>query len=286
MPGRENIVRAHWDCWSECNLACPFCFRSRGNPLDTRQAIKAIDRLAAGGVAQLAFTGGDPSLRRDLEELVTHAKAVGLAVEVLTNGHMQLPRVISALLTADLVGLSLDGATAAAHDTFRARTGNHRRVLQLIERLENEMVPYVVRTVVSAANITEVPAIGHALRDRHQLVRWSLQQFTPVEMGYANRGDYEISRSEFEACVKEVGALHRSHIGEIRVLSDEGKVGLYLMMNPAGDVFGRVSDPVDGHLPTVGNILQDDFSALVARLQFDPRLNGDRYARWFPTVST
>ncbi len=280
MAGHDVITRVHWDCWSECNLACPFCFRSRGKPLDTYQAMEAINRLAAARIAQIAFTGGDPSLRRDLHELVTYAQAAGVAVEVLTNGQLQTTRVLDALLGADLVGLSLDGATAESHDAFRARSGNHGRVLTLIERFENEAMPYIVRTVVSAANVSEVPAIGELLHGRKHLVRWSLQQFSAIETGYMNRAKYQLSKDRFDACVTTVRALHRPHIREISSLSDGDKVGLYLMLNPSGDVFGRVPDPVNGRLPVVGNILEANFLELAARVRFDAQLNEHRYGTW------
>ena len=61
-----------------CPLQCPYC----SNPLNLERAsqelttaewTRAIDEAAAMGVLQIHFSGGEPTVRPDLEELVRHA---------------------------------------------------------------------------------------------------------------------------------------------------------------------------------------------------------------------
>ena len=59
-----------------CNLQCRHCYaagqpEAEGKELNTEQWKKIIDRLKIAGVPQVTFTGGEPTLRRDLAELVS-----------------------------------------------------------------------------------------------------------------------------------------------------------------------------------------------------------------------
>jgi PqqA peptide cyclase len=74
-----------------CPLHCPYC----SNPLDliraeselTTEAWKRVFTEArALGVLQLGLSGGEPLLRKDLEELAAHARSVGLYSTLVTSG--------------------------------------------------------------------------------------------------------------------------------------------------------------------------------------------------------
>jgi len=66
-----------------CPLRCPYCYnpleleRASGE-LDTAAWTRVMDQAAAMGVLQVHFSGGEPTVRKDLEDLVAHAAAVGL----------------------------------------------------------------------------------------------------------------------------------------------------------------------------------------------------------------
>src|SRR5277367_4890097 len=73
-----------------CPLQCPYC----SNPLDLERASaelttdewkRVIDELAGLGVLQFHFSGGEPTVRKDLVELVAHATAAGLYTNLITS---------------------------------------------------------------------------------------------------------------------------------------------------------------------------------------------------------
>ncbi len=70
-----------------CNNNCYFCYT--GGPrkvteLSTAEWKKVIDKLWASGIPQIVFTGGEPTLRHDLMELIWHARE--FVTGLVTNG--------------------------------------------------------------------------------------------------------------------------------------------------------------------------------------------------------
>ena len=66
-----------------CPLQCPYCSNPveldrGGTELTTDEWKKVLTELAEIGVLQIHFSGGEPTARKDLVELVQHASDVGL----------------------------------------------------------------------------------------------------------------------------------------------------------------------------------------------------------------
>jgi MoaA/NifB/PqqE/SkfB family radical SAM enzyme len=74
----------------DCNLGCTYCTitgEMRRRALPTERVAREIDRAAARGFTEVAFTGGEPTIRADLPALVKHARRRGFAhVKVASNG--------------------------------------------------------------------------------------------------------------------------------------------------------------------------------------------------------
>src|ERR687884_343569 len=93
----------------QCPLHCPYC----SNPVDiggeryrdeleTEHWVRVFREARAMGVLQLALTGGEPMLRRDLDELVAAARAAGLYSTLVTAGTRLGPERAAQLKEAGL----------------------------------------------------------------------------------------------------------------------------------------------------------------------------------------
>ena len=141
---RLNVVppplKAKMHLTDACNFRCPTCLKGidadPGRELTTEQWKAALDRLS--GVPYLhdvTFSGGEALLRRDIDDIVAHAKRLRFHVTLITNGWSVDAGVLARLraLGVDQLIVSLNSLRAAVHDDSRARPGSHEHIMRLIE---------------------------------------------------------------------------------------------------------------------------------------------------------
>jgi MoaA/NifB/PqqE/SkfB family radical SAM enzyme len=273
---RLGVHKVHWECWSDCNLSCGFCYRTLGEPLGTEDGERLLAAVAAAGAQTVVFAGGDPTLRRDLGRLLARARALELTAEVHTNAHHAPAEVRAALAGASWVGLSLDGPTDELHDRFRGKRGNFDRVLELLGHLEGAGTPVIVRTIVARPNHQRIADLGERLLGYRNVAFWYLLEFSPVGAGHHNRLDYQLDRAAFDEVAE---AATQRYAGRLRVHARrlEDKSGAYVLITPDGAVYGTAEETVDGVYPRVGSILHDHLSDLAGAVGFRRERHERRY---------
>jgi len=111
----------------DCNLSCSYCFASSGPGGDHRSTDEIdalLDTVAAAGSRPIQFSGGEPTVRDDLPELVERARERGIDhVEVNTNGIRLATEdgYAEALAAAGVTAIYLqfDGVTSETYETIR-----------------------------------------------------------------------------------------------------------------------------------------------------------------------
>jgi len=78
---------AHIELTPRCDRSCRYCYHPGGaREMSTAQLESVTTDLAAAGVLQVTFGGGEPFLRGDVFRLARHARSLGLGVCATTNG--------------------------------------------------------------------------------------------------------------------------------------------------------------------------------------------------------
>ena len=156
-----------WNITERCNLACAHCY-SRSGPgrttegeLSTTEALGVIDDLADMGVPLILFTGGEPLMREDIQNLARHAKERGLKMALSTNGTLITPAIARQIKESGIeyAGISLDGATAATHDRFRNSPGAFERTLAAFSACKETGLRCGVRVTLTTDNCAELGAL-------------------------------------------------------------------------------------------------------------------------------
>ena len=118
-----------------CNNACSHCYNARVRDypeLDTLSWKKILDILWDLRIPHIVFTGGEPTLREDLPELVAYAEGKGLITGLNTNGRRLADNTfLNALVTAGLdhVQITFESHDPAIHDCMVSARGAHAETL-------------------------------------------------------------------------------------------------------------------------------------------------------------
>ncbi len=146
-----------------CNNDCPHCYnaRSRDYPeLDTESWKRILDKLWELGVPHIVFTGGEPTLRDDLVELIAYAQSKGQITGLNTNARrLQNPKYVQRLVDAGLdhVQITVESCDAAIHDQMvHARGAFHQTIEGLHCALASKL--YVMtNTTMLQTNVHTIP---------------------------------------------------------------------------------------------------------------------------------
>jgi radical SAM protein with 4Fe4S-binding SPASM domain len=145
----------------KCQNDCVHCYA--GGPhetaeLSTSQWKEVIDRLSQIGVFILTFTGGEPTLREDLSELLRYAQAKGMVTGLITNGRKLKDKdYVKALENAglDFVQITLESHKPKIHDLMTAAEGSWKETVVGIKNAVRSQIYVTTNTTLSKHNAPE-----------------------------------------------------------------------------------------------------------------------------------
>jgi PqqA peptide cyclase len=143
-----------------CPLQCPYCsnpleLQRAKQELDTETWLRVLGEAAELGVLQVHFSGGEPTARTDLEQLVAGASRLGLYTNLITSGVLLNEAKIAAFAKAGLehVQLSFQDAEAAGGDRIGGYKGGHERKIQVARLVRKAGLPLTLNLVVHRHNL-------------------------------------------------------------------------------------------------------------------------------------
>ncbi len=149
-----------------CPLRCPYCsnpleLERRGVELDTATWRRVLSEAAALGVLQVHLSGGEPTARRDLEELIGHCAGLGLYSNLITAGVGISRARLAALAEAGLdhVQLSVQAPEAGDNDRIAGLQGAYEQKMTLAEQLRALDLPLTLNCVIHRHNIERLEAV-------------------------------------------------------------------------------------------------------------------------------
>jgi putative heme d1 biosynthesis radical SAM protein NirJ2 len=171
QKGRVEMLIS-WNVTRQCNLSCIHCYRdARGvrdpDELTLKEGLRLLQEVKEAGFRVVVFSGGEPILRRDLYELITFSKDLGLTPVLGTNGTLIDMGVARRLKSCGLerVGVSLDSIQAEHHDGFRAKPGSFDATLRGIDACKEVGLPFQIHTTVMDFNLDEILEISRFAKD-------------------------------------------------------------------------------------------------------------------------
>jgi len=206
-----------WNCTARCNLFCKHCYslsaaQAGEDELTATEAKSMIDDLGSFPAAVLMFSGGEPLLRRDIFELISHARSVGLRVVLSSNGTLITPETAQRLAESGTgyVGISIDGLRET-NDAFRGSEGSFHAALGGVRNCLAAGLKTGLRMTMTLSNLEEIPGIFD-LVERENIPRICFYHL--VSVGRARsipQGslDHTETRAALDTIMDLTAALHR-----------------------------------------------------------------------------
>lgn len=149
-----------------CNERCIFCYyresleKGTVKDLTTHQIKKRLGFARKFGKTAVDFSGGEPTIRKDLPEVIRYAKKIGFAdICVITNGLMMAnydycKELLDAGLTDTL--FSLHGSSNGLHDYLTRVPGSYEKLLKAMDNMKKLKFGFRINTVISNLNFKDL----------------------------------------------------------------------------------------------------------------------------------
>jgi len=208
---RELPVLSEIAVTYRCQNRCTFCYASspdRGGevPEMTTEQIKGILDIIIDDarVPTVSFTGGEPTLRPDLPELIAYAKSRRLRTNLITNGircgaNGYVDKLVGAL---DSAQVSLEAAEPGIHDEIVGHPGAWQRTVQGIRNLKEAGIHVHTNTTINSLNREHLLDLIDFLADMEQpylsmnMVIRTGDAVGSMEIGYDEIGELVVPLKE------------------------------------------------------------------------------------------
>lgn len=158
--------------------------RARAARLSTQQIKRILDKIRAEAqVPSVSFTGGEPTLRKDLPELVDYAAhTLGMRVNLITNGTLVSAKLAERLSAAGLASaqVSIEAPDADRHDRITQVPGSFVRACAAVHYLRATGIHVHSNTTITRANLDVLEAMPRFAREVLSSDRLSMNMVMPA----------------------------------------------------------------------------------------------------------
>jgi len=262
-----------------CQNNCVHCYA--GGPhetseLTTEQWKEVIDRLWQIGVFILTFTGGEPTLREDLPELLLYAQNKGMVTGLITNGRrLKDKSYVEALEKTglDFVQVTLESKKAEIHDLMTGTKGSWKETVAGIKNAVQTKIYVTTNTTLSKHNANDflktidfIKQLGVAAFGCNSLIYSGKANAISEEFALPMETLNEIL-PKIRDKANQFGLKFLWYTPTQYCRFDPVKLGLgvksctaamiNMCVGPAGDVY-----PCQSYFESLGNILEDDWQKI------------------------
>jgi len=156
---RSLITRMDFELTERCNNNCRHCYinlpeddsRSKSRELEASDIRSLFEEIIALGCRHVRFTGGEPLLRDDFEQIYLYAKKLGLSIELFTNGTRITPKIAHLFKEyppGEKIQISLYGYDQKSYEATSRTPGSFEAAQQGIALLHKNRIPFEIRGVI------------------------------------------------------------------------------------------------------------------------------------------
>lgn len=239
---------------SHCNNNCIYCYGPKQiRDLNRSQLYKIFQFLAQNKAETIVITGGEPLLRKDIDQILAELKKLGLKIYLDTNGDYFFKHKSAINKYVDGLGLPLD--YASNNLSFRNKD-NFWHILEILSYYQSRKRKPSIRvgTVVTKINSDQIEKIAKLLINKCDL--WKIYQFIPVGHNASkNAAKLKVNDKLFGKISTDIKNKFGKKIN-ILISKRKARDSAYFMINPDGKVIMPVDYGYDCEEIIIGDVLE------------------------------
>jgi MoaA/NifB/PqqE/SkfB family radical SAM enzyme len=211
-----------WELTLSCDHACTHCGSraavARDDELDTPQALRVVDELAALGAREVVLIGGEAYLHPGFLEVVAALARAGIKPSMTTGGKGITAKLAQQMAAAGLrlASVSIDGLRPT-HDRMRASAGSFERATAALGHLRAAGIRIAANTNLNRLNAADLEPLYEHLRGQG-IVSWQVQLTAPLGRA-ADRPELIVQPWDLLDLVPRLAALkQRALVDGIRLM--------------------------------------------------------------------
>jgi radical SAM protein with 4Fe4S-binding SPASM domain len=154
----ELTERCNNNC-IHCYINLPVADSAKKRELPTEEIKNILLEAASLGCLTVRFTGGEPLLREDFEELYIFARKLGLKVVLFTNATLITPHLVDILFRMppqEKIEVSVYGMSKKSYEAVTRTPGSYQAAMRGIKLLFDRNIPFIVKFAVLPPNKGEL----------------------------------------------------------------------------------------------------------------------------------
>jgi MoaA/NifB/PqqE/SkfB family radical SAM enzyme len=220
-----EVTKRYWiHVGNSCNLRCRFCYYidslDPSQDKTTEQIKEQLRYLKKYGKNRVDFTGGEPTIRKDLPEIILYAKKIGFKqIGIITNGLLLANKEIAKKLVK--AGLndtlfSLHGHTPEIHDYYTQVKGSFEKLIQGARNIKDLGVQVRTNTTILKSNYKDLPELANVfIKMKADICNFIM--FNPAEDAAKNAKKYTPNYTKASEYIKKTIDILKPHVKKINV---------------------------------------------------------------------
>ena len=230
-----------WNITARCNHGCRYCHRFLGvSELSFEKNKKILHNLINSGVVELTWTGGEPLLYTDIEQLMKIAHSNGIKNKLVTNGSLlAIDRLDTICNYLDSITLSIDSIDLEINTKLGRGRDHFKKIDTILNYLQKtkKHIKTGINTVISFYNygIKIINDLA-AYLSKFNIDSWRIFMFMPLrEMAARNNNEFRISNNIFDKIKKYV--IKNCKVKKIEFRKKKDMESKYVLILANGDIF-------------------------------------------------
>lgn len=250
------------DITNRCNLRCKYCYFFTGpgdtdRDLPTEEWLCFFEELGRCAVMDVTLAGGEPFLRKDLQQLIESIVHNRMRYSLLSNGTLiteEIATFLAATGRCNHVQISIDGSAPETHDKLRG-TGNFMKAVEGIRVLQKHQVPVAVRVTITRYNVGDLEETARLLLEEFGLAGFSTNSADYMGLCRQYADEIQLTMEDRSRAMETLLRLSRQYNGRISAAAGPlAEAQHWLSMEEARQE-GREAFPRGGYLRSCGGVM-------------------------------